>query len=263
LSGIAGNWLTHPRLRNAELGSAEWFEAQQALIYEKPLIRRCYDLWYRRLLADSASVPGSGGALVELGSGSGYIKRLRPDAITSDVMPGVVDLVLDGRRLPFRTGSVRALVLAHVFHHIPDVEAFLAEANRVLMPGGVIAVIDVPHTRFARWFFSRVHPEPYNETAAEWQFPEGHSILDSNQALTWMVFERDRDRFERLFPELKLECREYLPWLSYLLSGGVNLRSFVPGFAAPLFIALDWLLKPLDGLFAVHWHLRVRKDVRG
>ncbi|HVX66215.1 MAG TPA: class I SAM-dependent methyltransferase [Bryobacteraceae bacterium] len=257
-----GNWLTHHRLRNAELGSAAWFEAQRALILEKPLIRRCYDLWYRRMLDDCDSVPGPGGAIVELGSGSGFIKRMRPAAITSDVMPGVVDLVCDGRRLPFRDASVRALVLAHVFHHIPDVGAFLAEARRVLVPGGVITMVDVPHTRFARWFFSRVHPEPYNERAQEWPFPEGHSILDSNQALTWMVFERDRAKFERLFPELKLERVEYLPWLSYLLSGGVNLRSFVPGFAAPLFVALDWLLKPLDRLCAVHWHLSVRKEAR-
>ena len=40
---------------------------------------------------------------------------------------------------------------------------------------------------------------------------------------------RDKDKFHRRFPALRLERRRYLPWLSYLLSGGVNLRSFVPG----------------------------------
>jgi hypothetical protein len=86
-------------------------------------------------------------------------------------------------------------------------------------------------------------------------------MLDSNQALTWMVFCRDKDTFHRRFPDLHLERRRYLPWLSYLLSGGVNLRSFVPApltWAMPL---VDWLLKPLDVLFAVHWHLTVRKAV--
>ena len=120
-------------------------------------------------------------------------------------------------------------------------------------------MVDIPHTPFARYFFTRFHPEPYDDRAVEWSFPEGHSMLDSNQALTWMVFCRDRREFERGFPQLRLERRRYLPWLSYLLSGGVNLRSFVPGPLTGVMPAVDWVLKPLDGLFAVHWHLTVRK----
>ena len=45
--------------------------------------------------------------------------------------------------------------------------------------------------------------------AALWSFPEGHYMLNSNQALTWIVFDRDRDRFEREFPMLKLERRSF------------------------------------------------------
>ncbi len=257
-----GNWLTHHRLRNAEMGSAAWFDAQRALIHEKPLIRRCYDLWYRRLLADCDSVPAAG-AIVELGSGSGYLKEVRPGVITSDVIPGIAQIVFDGRRLPFRSGSLRALLLTHVFHHIPDVRLFLEEAQRVLVPGGVISMVEVTHTPFGRLFFSRVHPEPYDDRTAEWSFPEGHSILDSNQALSWIVFSRDRATFERQFPALRIERREYLPWLSYLLSGGVNLRTFVPRFTAPVFAALDTVLRPLDAVFAIHWHLCIRKQAGG
>lgn len=55
-------------------------------------------------------------------------------------------------------------------------------------------------------------------------------MLDSNQALTWIVFDRDRKRFAREFPELTLEQRSFLPWFSYLMSGGVNLRTFFPKF---------------------------------
>lgn len=255
------HWLTHPRLRNLEMGSAEWFEAQRALIYEKPLIKRCYDLWYERLLADCGQ--SETGIIVELGSGSGYIKKLRPEVITSDVMPGIADMVIDGRKLPFPDGSVRGILLTHVFHHIPDVRLFLKEACRVLVPGGAVSMVDVTHTAFGKFFFTRFHPEPYDDLTRDWSFPEGHSILDSNQALTWLVFSRDRSTFEREFPELRIEKQEYLPWLSYLLSGGVNLRSFIPGFAAPAFRLLDYVLKPLDGVFAVHWHLTLRKRQGG
>jgi glycosyltransferase involved in cell wall biosynthesis/SAM-dependent methyltransferase len=250
--------LAHPSLKQYPMGSSQWFEAQRELIESKPLIKRCYDLWYRLLLRDVDSVPGVG-KVVELGSGLSYIKRLRPEVITSDVTPGHADMVIDGRELPFPDSSVKALLLTHVFHHIPDVGKFFGEASRVLVPGGVISIVDIPHTPFARFFFSTFHPEPYNDKALEWSFPEGHSMLDSNQALSWIVFFRDGEKFRRMFPALRVEQTRYLPWLSYLLSGGVNLRSFVPRPLAPLLVALDTILKPLDPLFAIHWHITVRK----
>jgi SAM-dependent methyltransferase len=252
---------SHPRLKNLSMGDPEWFRAQLSVILTKPLVKSCYDLWYRKLLADADSVPKEclHKPIVELGSGAGFVKTIRPDVIASDIMPGCAEIVLDGRRLPFADGSIRAIFAAHVFHHIPDVERFFEESCRVLAPGGVISMVEVTHTPFARFFFSRIHPEPYNDRAQTWDFPEGHSMLDSNQALSWMVFFRDRRRFVKTFPQLRLESWTYLPWLSYLLSGGVNLRSFVPGFLTPVVRIADTLLKPLDGLFAVHWHITVRK----
>lgn len=251
--------LTHPALKDLQMGTKDWFSAQQSMIRAKPLVKRCYDLWYQKLLEDADSVP-SGGAIVELGSGSSYIKELRPEVVTSDCAPGIAEMVIDGRSLPFPDASVRAIFLTHVFHHIPDVGLFFAEASRVLVPGGVISMVDETHTPFAKFFFSKVHPEPYDDRASSWSFTQSDSMLDSNQALSWIVFERDREEFARRFPLLKLEKREYLPWFSYLISGGVNLRSFVPRFCAPLFPLLDRALRPLDSAFAIHWRLTVRKS---
>jgi SAM-dependent methyltransferase len=231
------------------------------MIRAKPLVRRCYDLWYRLLLEDADSVPVPFAALpvLELGSGSSYIKELRTEIITSDLMPGLADRVVDGRELPFADESLRAILLTHVFHHIPEVGRFLGEAQRVLAPGGVISMVDETHTPFARFFFGRVHPEPYDDRATEWSFAEGNTMLDSNQALTWIVFERDRERFAREFPELRLERREFLPWFGYLMSGGVNLRPLFPEFLTGAVGAADRALRPLDALFAIHWHLTIRK----
>jgi glycosyltransferase involved in cell wall biosynthesis/SAM-dependent methyltransferase len=256
-----GSFLTHPLLRGIRIGTPEWFAAQRAMIRVKPAVQRCYDRWYRELLDDADSVPESArsGLIVELGSGSSGLKALRSEIISSDIEPGVGDMVIDGRRLPFPDATVRAVLLTHVFHHIPDVRLFLREAARVLMPGGVISMVDCTHTPFARFFFSRIHPEPYDARTRDWSFPEGHSMLDSNQALTWIVFCRDREQCRNEFPQLRLERMAYLPWLGYLLSGGVNLRSLVPRLAAPLVAAADVLARPLDPLFAIHWHIRIRK----
>lgn len=128
------------------------------------------------------------------------------------------------------------------------------------MPGGVISIVDVTHTPFARLFFSVFHPEPYNDRASQWDFPPGHTMLDSNQALSWMVFFRDRQQLAHIAPRLAVEQTRCLPWFSYLLSGGVNLPSFVPKPLTPVVRAMDWILRPLDPLFAIHWHMTIRKQ---
>ncbi len=251
-------WLREPRLKGLTPGSPAFFEVQRRLILNRPLIKRCYDDWYRRLLGDAHSAP-EGGAIVELGSGGSYLKSLEPALVTSDVVPGIAERVVDGRRLPFADGSVRALLMTHVFHHIPDVDAFFKEAQRALVPGGVISMIEVAHTPFARLFFKNFHHEPYDDAAQEWSFAQQDPMMDCNQALTWMIFVRDRARFNRGHPGLVVEKLELMPWLAYLSSGGVTLRYLIPRFLEGLFIGADRCLKPLQPLFSLHWHICLRK----
>ena len=179
--------------------------------------------------------------------------------ITSDVVAGVADRVVDGRALPFADCSLKALFLTHVFHHIPDVEVFFREAQRTLVPSGVISMIEVAHTPFARFFFRNFHHEPYRDELESWSFAQQDSMMDSNQALSWMVFVRDRDKFQMLFPDLVIEEFSFLPWLTYLLTGGVTGKCLVPNSLAPLVIAIEKVLRPLSPVCALHWHIRVRK----
>jgi SAM-dependent methyltransferase len=245
-------------LAGLEVGSRDYFAAQKRLILGRPLLKRCYDEWYRHLLEDAWSVPGHG-VLLELGSGGSYLKDLEPSVVTSDVVAGVAEQVVDGRSLPFPDYSIRALFLTHVLHHIPDVDAFLREAERALVPGGVISMIEVAHTPFARFFFRNFHPEPYRDDVREWSFAQQDAMMDSNQALSWILFVRDRGHFERQHPELSIEQITLLPWFSYLLAGGVTGRSLVPHCFNPVVFGLERLLRPLAPLFALHWHIRVRK----
>lgn len=251
-------WLKEPSLKGMSPGTVEFFARQKELILRRPLMKRCYDDWYGRLLADIRSVPGPG-ALVELGSGGSYLKDLEPGVITSDVSPGIAEQVIDARQLPFPEASVRALLLTHVFHHIPDVDAFLSEAERVLVPGGVISMIDVAHTPFARFFFRNFHHEPYDDRQAEWRFEQGDSMMDSNQALTWMVFVRDRKLFQTRHPRLQIECLDLMPWFTYFVSGGVTMRYLIPRLMNPLLVGVEKIISPMDTLLALSWHIRIRK----
>src|SRR5258708_34479315 len=94
------SWLKEKSLRGIQPGSPEFFAVQKALILKRPLLKRCYDDWYRRLLEDARSGP-PGGVIVELGSGGGSLKDFDTGANTSAVVPPVADWGIADRRLPF------------------------------------------------------------------------------------------------------------------------------------------------------------------
>jgi ubiquinone/menaquinone biosynthesis C-methylase UbiE len=167
--------------------------------------------------------------------------------------------VIDARQLPFPDNSVRALLLTHVFHHIPDAALFLAEAQRVLVPGGVLSMIEVAHTPFARFFFRNFHHEPYDDRRADWAFTQQDSMMDSNQALAWIIFERDRAKFESSFPGLQIEKLQWMPWFTYFVSGGVTARYLIPRFMNGPLVGIERLIRWCDPFFSLHWHICIRK----
>lgn len=57
------------------------------------------------------------------------------------------DAVLaDGATLPVRTTSVDAVIVTDALHHVDDQEGLLAEAARVLRPGGVLVIVEFDPT---------------------------------------------------------------------------------------------------------------------
>jgi len=250
--------LEEPALNGVEIGSERWFRVQRDLILRRPLVKRTYDRWYGAMLADAATVPHPG-RILELGSGANYVKLLDPTVITSDVVPGAADMTVDAQRLPFEDGSLRAIFLTHVLHHIPDPSRFFAEAIRTLVPGGTISLIDVAHTPLARLLFGRFHPEGYDSAREGWTLDESAPLGGADQAMSWVLFRRDRALFEARFPALDVEVIELLPWFGYLLSGGLTRRNLVPGVLVPALVALDRATTLLNPAFALHWHIRIRK----
>lgn len=89
-----------------------------------------------------------------------------------------------------------------------------------------------------------LHHEPFLPEAKDWSFPPSGPLSGANGATPWIVFERDRAEFVAGFPELVIEeIQPFLP-VRYLVSGGLALRSLMPGSSQPLWIALERAVQP-------------------
>jgi SAM-dependent methyltransferase len=239
--------LAHPLTRGLSIDSPQTTELRRQIIRGNRFLQQIYREWCGAI---SRRVPHVPGEVLELGSGGGILADYIPDAITSEVFPcSGIRMVADGRSLPLASGSLRAIVLVDVLHHIPEVRGFFREAARCLSPGGAVIMLEPWVSRWSRFVYTRFHHEPFQSESPDWSFPEQGPLSGANIALPWIVFERDRALFEAEFPELRIEQIQPLMPFRYLVSGGVSMRSLMPGAATPLWRALEKSLEP----WMRHW----------
>jgi len=215
----------------------------------KASLRSYYREVYAKYAACVERCPKEG-AILELGSGMGFLKEVLPHALTSDVIPYPgLDGLFDARHLPFAAESLRMICMLDVFHHIPDVGVFLEEVQRCLVPGGRLLMVD----QHAGWVSAPIlryfHDEPYDPGTRAWKFESTGPGSGANGALAWLVFRRDRRLFATRFPRLRLDAyRPHTP-LRYWLTGGLKTWSLLPGWAFPLATKVDRMLLKISENF--------------
>lgn len=257
-------WLTEPLVRNLDPDSADITVVHRDVLRRKALLRRLFERFYRDCRKLEQTYFGEcPGARLEIGSGSSFFKEVFPDTFTSDVktLP-FVDLVASAEAFPLDSKSLRAVYGINVFHHLPDPRALFAELTRVLHPGGGAIFIEPYHGPAARFVFRRLHAtEGFDMDAASWHRAAGGPMSDANQALSYVVFVRDRKIFEREFPELELVFQRPHTHLLYAFSGGVNFRQLLPDWSGAALAAFERWLAPLDRILALQQTLVVRRKV--
>jgi len=213
-----------------QLDSASRAADLRRLILSKPSLRKLYEKFFTQYARCLQRCPESGVA-VEIGSGAGLSKQIVPEIITTDILPySTIDLCMDAAGMPFKDKSVRVFFMLNTFHHIPDVEGFFAEAQRCLVSGGRVLIIDQYPGWLSSWIYKYLHHEPFSPEAEEWTFETTGPLSGANGALGWIVFCRDREKFIKFFPNLIIDRFHLHTPLCYWLAGGLKPWNVLPEF---------------------------------
>lgn len=231
--------LEHPLTRGLDVDDPRTTALRARIIREKGFLERIYREWYATI---HGHLPEGEGPVVELGAGAGFLRELIPDLIASDVFPARgTSLAADAGALPFRDGTLRAIVMTNVLHHLPAPAEFLHEASRALRPGGRIIALEPWVTPWSTLVYRNLHHEPFDPRAPEWRTQGVGPLSRANGALPWMMMQRDRDRLAREYPALQLDVVQPTMPIRYLLSGGLASRLSAPAWSFGLVRALERL----------------------
>ncbi len=206
----------------------------------RPELRSVYQEWFGQLLR---SVDGKQ-PIVEIGSGPGFFKEYFPRVISTDPIPCPwIDVVCDAGSLPFRSGTVGALVMVDALHHLPKPLEFMAEADRVLKLGGRLAMIEPWLSPLSFLIYRYFHHEdcrlkidldcPFNEPSK--------NAFDGNAAIPFRLLKSFKERIESLH---LIRAKPFLG-LSYLVTLGFKLDRPIPQKLVDLAGLCERLLGPV------------------
>jgi SAM-dependent methyltransferase len=203
------------------------------------------------------------GTRLELGAGVAPMRDSYPSVIATDIVFAPhLDRELNAEAMELESESVHAVFGQNCFHHFPHPDRFFDELERVLVPGGGAVLLEPYYGPFATFLFKRLFKtEGFDKSYPSWETPITGPMNGANQALSYLVFTRDRAVFERKHPRLKIVHQAPVGnYLKYLLSGGLNFKQLLPDwFAGPIGV-LERIISPLNRWIALHHVIVIRKE---
>ena len=265
LSKTIRNLLLDPRIKDSSLDrdGVDLLRVHSEIIKSKTMIRHIFQEFYDLCIElDKAYLDGLG-KVVELGSGVSFIKETDPHIITSDIKDYKgVDIVVDAQNMQFEDNEIHAFYGINCFHHFPEPKKFFNELIRTLKPGAGAILIEPYYGFFSDIIYKKVHEDEfYDKKQLLWETGQNINqyMTGANQALSYLIFKRDRRYFEESFPELEIVHTAVINnYLRYLVSGGVNFKQMLPDFTEGTLKSIEKILTPFNKVFGLH-HVVVLK----
>jgi SAM-dependent methyltransferase len=256
------NFLLEPRLRGVDYNSDELLNIHRQILSEKRFMRDVFSEFYKECISLDNKYFHGVGQRVEIGAGVSFFKEQFPFIISTDIKKaGHLDMILDAQNMNLQDNSVRAIYGLNCFHHFPEPARFFSELDRVLVKGGGCILIEPYYGAIATRFYKNLHSsETFDKSQIEWSSVSNQIMVGANQALSYIVFVRDRKLFRQLFPGLEIVCEKRMNnYMRYLLSGGLNFKPLLPYFFNYLIRIIELILIPFNKLFALHHLIIIRK----
>jgi len=257
-------FLRDPCLNGLDIDGENRLEFHGNMLIKKRMLREVFIEFHHLFKKLEQRFFSGAGIEVELGAGVSPIRDTYPNVLATDVLAWRnLDRVIDAEAMDFADQSVKVVYAQNSFHHFPHPDQFLNELERVLVPGGGAILLEPYYGPIASYLFKRIfHTEGFDKTYPSWDAPILGPMNGANQALSYIVFIRDRREFERKHPSLKIVHEQTVGnYLKYLFSGGLNFRQLLPDWMAGIVNMLEKILRPLNRWIALH-HIIVIKKVK-
>ena len=213
---------------------------------QKHALRAVYRDLYQRMT--HASISGRG---LEIGGGIGNLELTNENIVRLDIQHSLgVHVAADAHFLPFCDCAFSNVYLFDVLHHLECPLVFLAEAERVLEPGGRIIMIEPGITPFSHLMYGLGHEEPVD---MNWHpripcTPRGDkNPYESNQAIPTLLFNKYHHILTEAVTNLRVLENNWLSLFAYPLSGGFQAWSLVPASWVGPLLKFEERLLPLVG----------------
>lgn len=203
------------------------------------------------------------GTKVELGAGISPMRDSYPEVLATDIVAANhLDKVINAEAMEFPDKSIKVIYGQNCFHHFPHPTLFFDELNRVLVPGGGAILLEPYYGPFASFLYKRLfRTEGFDKTYPSWDTPVVGPMNGANQALSYIVFVRDKELYETRYPDLKIVHQEIVGnYLKYLISGGLNFRQLLPDSCTEFVGLLEDFFSPLNKWVALHHVVVIRKS---
>tara|TARA_B100000965_G_scaffold338843_1_gene306219 strand:- start:232 stop:1017 length:786 start_codon:yes stop_codon:yes gene_type:complete len=249
-------------LRKIDIDSPERIDIHRNIINSKPIMKEVFTEIHNLFLSLDKKYFSAYGDQIELGAGAFPIKETHQNVISSDVVEGkYIDIVLDALNMNLKSSSVRSLFAQNVFHHFSDPEKFFDEANRVLALNGGIIILDPYYGLASSLTYPYISPnETFNKKQKTWISDHVGPMRGANQALSYIIFKRDKEIFNKKYPNFEIVYQGTLNnYLRYFLSGGLNFKQLIPTFMSTPTKILEIILTPIERLFALHHIIVIKK----
>jgi len=254
--------LQAPLVDGMDVDGEDRLKLHRQMLEKKRMLRDVFTEFHQVFRKLDLQFFSADGIEVELGAGVSPMRDSYPEVLATDIVDAPhLDRVVNAEAMELADQSVRAIYGQNCFHHFPHPDKFFSELDRVLAPGGGAILLEPYYGPVAAFLYKRLfRSEGFDKHYPAWEMPATGPMNGANQALSYIVFIRDRAEYERKHPSLKIVHQQLVEnHLKYLLSGGLNFRQLLPDSCTGFVGALEKMLSPLNRWIALHHIIVIRK----